>query len=470
MARIAETAESALPDGEHDITPEPSGQDVQVAMTAAASRLADELDLAAIVSVTQTGATALAVARASAARRRSSPRRPSRRSPGSFGWCGACTSIIVPLAESGDEVLDAVCGAVVDAGNVPARATSSRSRRAARAAFPAPPTPSSSAGCSRIRLGGPLEGRPRTAGLRHHHLSEHSAQGTRRSRGLQRRRDRRQRPAAAIRRRARARPRPLPRTHIAPSRQVTPTAASSLSARSGTPRPRARKAARPPRKSDRPALAAEDAAVVASARRRASPCSRCSCSPTIPSRACSTTPCASAPSCRPSSPRSRRATSGSPPTSPPLETTEGVEAEARTQLGMVKKGESLGIVIDGDEKPATNAAPRIDSDRSRRRRSGRGRRSSMPSSASSDRGRRHGTASPRSSLGRSGVLPAPRGASPPPARYGFPTVIASPSRLDDGTPFPTTYWLTCPYLADAASAAESAGRLAEWDARVAGRP
>lgn len=51
--------------------------------------------------------------------------------------------------------------------------------------------------------------------------------------------------------------------------------------------------------------------------------------------------------------------------------------------------------------------------------------------------------------------------------HGFPTVIASPSRLDDGTPFPTLYWLTCPYLADGASAAESAGELAEWDARIA---
>ena len=45
-----------------------------------------------------------------------------------------------------------------------------------------------------------------------------------------------------------------------------------------------------------------------------------------------------------------------------LETTEGIEAEARTQLGMVRQGESLGIVIDGDEKPATGAAPKIDSD------------------------------------------------------------------------------------------------------------
>ena len=54
--------------------------------------------------------------------------------------------------------------------------------------------------------------------------------------------------------------------------------------------------------------------------------------------------------------------------------------------------------------------------------------------------------------------------------YGYPTVIASPSRLADGTPFPTTYWLTCPYLSEAASAAESAGSLAEWDALIAEDP
>ncbi len=54
--------------------------------------------------------------------------------------------------------------------------------------------------------------------------------------------------------------------------------------------------------------------------------------------------------------------------------------------------------------------------------------------------------------------------------YGYPQVVASPSRLDDGTLFPTLYWLTCPFLAEAASAAESSGRLAEWDSRVATDP
>jgi hypothetical protein len=42
--------------------------------------------------------------------------------------------------------------------------------------------------------------------------------------------------------------------------------------------------------------------------------------------------------------------------------------------------------------------------------------------------------------------------------------------LDDGTPFPTTYWLTCPYLITAASEAESSGSLADWDARIDSDP
>lgn len=48
-----------------------------------------------------------------------------------------------------------------------------------------------------------------------------------------------------------------------------------------------------------------------------------------------------------------------------LKTPEGVEEQARTQLGMVKAGESVAVVLDGDETTATTAAgaPQIDSDR-----------------------------------------------------------------------------------------------------------
>lgn len=46
--------------------------------------------------------------------------------------------------------------------------------------------------------------------------------------------------------------------------------------------------------------------------------------------------------------------------------------------------------------------------------------------------------------------------------YGYPSVIASPGRLEDGTPFPTLFWLTCPWIAETAWRAESAGETAAW--------
>ncbi len=52
-------------------------------------------------------------------------------------------------------------------------------------------------------------------------------------------------------------------------------------------------------------------------------------------------------------------------------------------------------------------------------------------------------------------------------RWNRPSVIASPSRLDDGTPFPTLYWLTCPWLIDGAGALESEGTLTTWTERAA---
>ena len=52
-------------------------------------------------------------------------------------------------------------------------------------------------------------------------------------------------------------------------------------------------------------------------------------------------------------------------------------------------------------------------------------------------------------------------------RFGRPTVIVSPSRLVDETPFPTYAWLTCPHLSEQVAARESAGDVAAWAARAA---
>ncbi|MBT8215012.1 MAG: DUF501 domain-containing protein [Acidimicrobiia bacterium] len=53
---------------------------------------------------------------------------------------------------------------------------------------------------------------------------------------------------------------------------------------------------------------------------------------------------------------------------------------------------------------------------------------------------------------------------------GLPVVITVPPHLDDGTPFPTRYWLTCPLATLRVSRLESGGAVAEWDRRVADDP
>ena len=49
---------------------------------------------------------------------------------------------------------------------------------------------------------------------------------------------------------------------------------------------------------------------------------------------------------------------------------------------------------------------------------------------------------------------------------GKPAVLATEPRLPDGTPFPTTYYLTCPRAVAAVSRLESAGRMAEMTERL----
>ena len=45
---------------------------------------------------------------------------------------------------------------------------------------------------------------------------------------------------------------------------------------------------------------------------------------------------------------------------------------------------------------------------------------------------------------------------------GQPDVVETSPRLEDGTPFPTLYYLTCPRATAAASRLESTGRMREW--------
>lgn len=49
---------------------------------------------------------------------------------------------------------------------------------------------------------------------------------------------------------------------------------------------------------------------------------------------------------------------------------------------------------------------------------------------------------------------------------GAPDVVETRPRLDDGTPFPTTFYVTCPRLTGAISTLESAGLMADMTRRL----
>ncbi|SHN46336.1 DUF501 domain-containing protein [Cryptosporangium aurantiacum] len=53
---------------------------------------------------------------------------------------------------------------------------------------------------------------------------------------------------------------------------------------------------------------------------------------------------------------------------------------------------------------------------------------------------------------------------------GAPDVVETAPRLPDGTPFPTTFYLTCPRLAAALSTAEASGLMREMTERLADDP
>jgi uncharacterized protein len=53
---------------------------------------------------------------------------------------------------------------------------------------------------------------------------------------------------------------------------------------------------------------------------------------------------------------------------------------------------------------------------------------------------------------------------------GEPDVVATSPRLPDGTPFPTTYYLTCPRAAAAIGTLESSGLMRDMEERLATDP
>lgn len=55
-------------------------------------------------------------------------------------------------------------------------------------------------------------------------------------------------------------------------------------------------------------------------------------------------------------------------------------------------------------------------------------------------------------------------------RCGAPDVVATAPRLDDGTPFPTTFYLTCPRAASAIGTLEASGLMREMTERLGADP
>ena len=53
---------------------------------------------------------------------------------------------------------------------------------------------------------------------------------------------------------------------------------------------------------------------------------------------------------------------------------------------------------------------------------------------------------------------------------GKPAVVETPPRLEDGTPFPTFYYATCPRLTGAISTLESSGLMAQMNERLQTQP
>lgn len=53
---------------------------------------------------------------------------------------------------------------------------------------------------------------------------------------------------------------------------------------------------------------------------------------------------------------------------------------------------------------------------------------------------------------------------------GLPDVVTTAPLLDDGTPFPTTFYLTCPRAAAAIGTLEASGMMREMTARIAADP
>ena len=147
------------------------------------------------------------------------------------------------------------------------------------------------------------------------------------------------------------------------------------------------------------------------------------------------------------------------------------ERQARERLTYVLPGDRLVVVVDG-ETVEGDAGTLPAADRAPSRCPGtRGCWSRWPS-PTADHGVTEPVTDDRARDHRPAARPARRAPWSPwrtAARAVSPTSSRPRPRLEDGTPFPTLYYLTCPRATAAASRLESAGRMREWQDELAHR-
>ena len=173
-----------------------------------------------------------------------------------------------------------------------------------------------------------------------------------------------------------------------------------------------------------------------------------------------------------------------------------VEAQARERFGYVMPGETSYVVLDEDGEPLESDADRCPTPTTvLQRRADRVVRRRLGLGASSPATRRRDEApaprSPRSTAptevrgGARGDRPRRRGGDRGPARAraaaaihdvghrcpcGNPDVVTTEPRLPNGTPFPTTFYLTCPRAASRIGTLEGSGLMKEMQDRLGDGP
>ena len=172
-----------------------------------------------------------------------------------------------------------------------------------------------------------------------------------------------------------------------------------------------------------------------------------------------------------------------------------VKAQARQRLGWVMPGEVGYRVIGADGKPlGAPPEPRLDDGptdhrsrpgtrscggvsrerATRRPRRRRRLRPNRPRSRSSRRhrrrpGERRVPRRQKRSASSSGRTAAGIRSIAHRCTCGLPDVVETEPRLPDGTPFPTTYYVTCPRLASAIGTLEAEGMMKEMTDRLGSR-